>query len=235
MHTITHAPTMDRTAVSSGEVYRAFWRWHFYAGLLVLPVLMLMALTGGVYLFKDDIEGAIYRPLMTVAPRTSSTSPETWIKAAENKFGGRVAQLTPPATASQSAQLLIEISPGKTRTVFVDPHDGHVLGSVDGSLLGPISEGGVLGTFRRLHSLDFGRAPNIVVEIVAGWAIVLIATGVFLWWPRGQDGGVTTIRGKPHRRLFWRDLHAVTGIFAGGLILFLAVTGMPWSAIWGKK
>ena len=23
--------------------YRAVWRWHFYAGLIVLPVLMLMA------------------------------------------------------------------------------------------------------------------------------------------------------------------------------------------------
>ena len=35
--------------------YRAVWRWHFYAGLFVLPVLMLMALTGALYLFKAEI------------------------------------------------------------------------------------------------------------------------------------------------------------------------------------
>lgn len=35
--------------------------------------------------------------------------------------------------------------------------------------------------------------------------------------------------------MFWRDTHAVTGIFVGFFIIFLAVTGMPWSGIWGAK
>ncbi|HUO21731.1 MAG TPA: PepSY domain-containing protein, partial [Caulobacteraceae bacterium] len=46
-------------------------------------------------------------------------------------------------------------------------------------------------------------------------------------------GGVVSVRGSPSRRIFWRDLHAVTGAFAGAVILFLAVTGMPWSMFWG--
>ena len=50
-----------------------------------------------------------------------------------------------------------------------------------------------------------------------------------------EVGGVVTVRSQPAKRLFWRDLHAVTGIFAGGVIVFLAVTGMPWSAFWGKE
>jgi len=44
---------------------------------------------------------------------------------------------------------------------------------------------------------------------------------------------VVSIRGRPAKRVFWRDLHAVTGLFAGGVIVFLAVTGMPWSMFWG--
>jgi uncharacterized iron-regulated membrane protein len=73
------------------------------------------------------------------------------------------------------------------------------------------------------------------MEIAAGWAIILVITGVFLWWPRGRSSGVITIRGKPRSRTFWRDLHAVTGVFAGAVILFLAVTGMPWSMFWGEQ
>jgi uncharacterized iron-regulated membrane protein len=46
---------------------------------------------------------------------------------------------------------------------------------------------------------------------------------------------VLTVRGTPRRRLWWRDLHAVTGIVGAGAVLFLAVTGMPWSAFWGKE
>ena len=60
-------------------------------------------------------------------------------------------------------------------------------------------------------------------------------TGIYLWWPRGRRGGVMTVRATPAKRLFWRDLHAVTGIFVGGFILFLAMTGMPWSTLWGSK
>ncbi len=37
--------------VGGGAFYRAMWRWHFYAGLIVLPVLALMAVTGALYLY----------------------------------------------------------------------------------------------------------------------------------------------------------------------------------------
>jgi len=40
----------------SGALYRAVWRWHFCAGLLALPFLLLLSITGGLYLFKPEIE-----------------------------------------------------------------------------------------------------------------------------------------------------------------------------------
>ncbi|MGY9050131.1 MAG: PepSY-associated TM helix domain-containing protein, partial [Rhodobacterales bacterium] len=46
--------------------------------------------------------------------------------------------------------------------------------------------------------------------------------------------GLTSIkatRGRP----WWRDLHAVTGIYTGVFIVFLAMTGLPWSSVWGGK
>ncbi|RZJ25761.1 MAG: PepSY domain-containing protein, partial [Brevundimonas sp.] len=75
-----------------------------------------------------------------------------------------------------------------------------------------------------------------LVEVVAGWTIVLFATGLYLWWPRRRAVGVVALTATdPRRRPFWRDLHAVTGLYVGGVVLFLAVTGMPWSAIWGEQ
>ena len=68
----THLPA---DADVAGQVYRAFWRWHFYAGLLILPMLMLMALTGALYLFKGEIEGVVYRSLQVVDIRPAATSP----------------------------------------------------------------------------------------------------------------------------------------------------------------
>jgi uncharacterized iron-regulated membrane protein len=89
---------------------------------------------------------------------------------------------------------------------------------------------------RKIHSLQyFGFWASCLIEIAAGWTIILLGTGIYLWWPRGRSGGVVTIRARPARRLFWRDLHAVTGALAAAVILFLAVTGMPWSQVWGAR
>ncbi|MFN7618644.1 MAG: PepSY-associated TM helix domain-containing protein, partial [bacterium] len=115
------------------------------------------------------------------------------------------------------------------RTAFVDPYDARLIGST--------GFGGVMETVKQLHSLILlGRWANYVVEIVAGWAIILVATGLFLWWPRGRGIGVVSVRATdPTRRPFWRDVHAVTGLYAGAVIAFLVITGMPWSAFWGDQ
>lgn len=220
---------MSEIALNAGasELYRAFWRWHFYAGLLVLPVLMLMALTGGLYLFNDEIDALTDRRHAVVAERPVASAPAAWVATAERELGGKVVKITLPAEPGRAVRMVVE-SGGVKRNAFVDPHDARLVGSTGAD--------GLTHTIKELHSLALiGKPANILVEIVAGWAIVMVATGIFLWWPRGQAGGVVTVRGGPARRVFWRDLHAVTGILASGLILFLATTGMPWSAVWGDQ
>ncbi|MBU1375920.1 MAG: PepSY domain-containing protein [Alphaproteobacteria bacterium] len=217
-------PTPSDTA---GAVYRAFWRWHFYAGLLILPVLMLMALTGGAYLYRTEIEGVLYRSMSTVEARTPAVSPDAWVRAAADATGGKATRVEVPARAVQAVRVETD-GPKGTRTVFIDPADGRVTGSIAGV--------GIMDTVKQIHSLALaGKIPNMLIELVAGWAIVMVATGVVLWWPRGAPGGVVTVRATPAKRVFWRDLHAVTGLFAAAVILFLAVTGMPWSAVWGAE
>jgi uncharacterized iron-regulated membrane protein len=36
-------------------------------------------------------------------------------------------------------------------------------------------------------------------------------------------------------RLFWRDLHAVTGFWGSALLLLMLVSGMTWTGLWGKQ
>ncbi|MBN9136430.1 MAG: PepSY domain-containing protein, partial [Phyllobacterium sp.] len=44
----------------SQSLYRAIWRWHFFAGLLVIPFMLNLAITGGLYLFKDEIDNTVF-------------------------------------------------------------------------------------------------------------------------------------------------------------------------------
>jgi len=56
------------------RLYRVIWRWHFYAGLLTLPVLLTAAVTGGIYVFREELERVIYPRLMFVEPQPQRIS-----------------------------------------------------------------------------------------------------------------------------------------------------------------
>jgi uncharacterized iron-regulated membrane protein len=213
-------------------LYRAIWRWHFYAGLIVLPVMILMAATGALYLYKDEINDLVLHDLRLVAPETRAPlAPSVLAARALEAHPGEVKAYMPPAAPDRSAQVKILGGDGLKDSVFVNPYTGEVLGSDwDGGSAG--SE--VMWIVRKLHSLEYvGWLGNRLVEAVAGWAVLLTATGLYLWWPRGRKGGVLLPR-KTSGRPFWRDLHAVTGLYTAGFILFLAMTGLPWSGVWGK-
>lgn len=225
----TAAPAARAERPGSG-LYLAVWRWHFYAGLLVLPLLIWLALTGGLYLFKQDIDDLFHPDLRFAAPSTEAALPASVLAgAALDEFPGRLLKITPAAEPGRSAEVGIASDAGERLSVYVDPHSARVLGA--------LPEGGSVAlTIRRLHSLKyFGPVARGAIEIAAGWAILLVLSGLYLWWPRGRQGGVLSLRGTPGRRVFWRDLHAVAGLYVGGVLLFLALTGMPWSVLWGEQ
>ena len=206
--------------------YRAVWRWHFYAGLICLPFLMLMALTGALYLFQPEIDDWETRAIAAVRPSAQTAAPSAWVEAAAAAAPGRVSTLLLPDRPDRAVRITIETDAG-ARAVFVDPADARVTGQRPAEGLTDLIAG--------LHSLSlFGLGLNVLIEIVAGWAMILVATGVFLWWPRKREAGVATVRARAGRPL-WRDIHAVTGLYAGAAVFFLAVTGMPWSAVWGDQ
>ncbi|MBC9245514.1 PepSY domain-containing protein [Paracoccus sp. 11-3] len=226
--------TTTRRTGNATALYRAVWRWHFYAGLLVLPFVILLATTGGIYLFKDEIANISHRNERLVevtgqAPRP----PSALVASALQMHPGTLYAYEPAAAPNRSAIVKVAGQDGTKNTVYVNPYSAQVLGSHPDS---GASGTPVMKLVRDLHSLAYvGWLGNRVIEAVAGWMILLVITGIYLWWPRGQKGGVVTIRNRPARRVFWRDTHAVTGIFASGFIVFLAMTGLPWSGVWGAK
>ncbi len=211
------------------SLYRAIWRWHFFAGLLVIPFMLNLAVTGSLYLFKDEIDNTAFAYRNVVQPRGKALAPSLLIDNAKAAVpGSKVSRYRAAAVPTQSARVTVGTDTGNV-LVFVDPYSGSVLGKV-----GEKEE--FNWVVKKIHSLDyFGSAFNRIVEAVGGLALILVITGFYLWWPRKQAGGVISVRGTPDKRVFWRDIHAVTGAAAGALIFFLAITGMPWSGYWGDK
>jgi uncharacterized iron-regulated membrane protein len=224
--TLTGTPVVTEGDIS---LYRAIWRWHFFAGLLVIPFMLNLAVTGSLYLFKDEINDTFFAYRNLVADTGASVAPSAMIDAAEAAVpGSSAAAYREASDATHSAMVTVSSDAGST-LVFVNPHDAKVLGHV-------ASDNEFNWVVKKIHSLEyFGAYANRLVEIVGGFAMMLVVTGIYLWWPRRQTGGVISVRGTPLKRVFWRDTHAVTGAVAGIMIFFLAATGMPWSGYWGAN
>lgn len=210
------------------SLYRAIWRWHFYAGLISVPFMILLAVTGSVYLFKAEINRTVfaYRNVVQAQAAPMQAPSRLAAEATAAVPGTRLKSYAEPASPTSSA-LVTVTGDGAKILVYLNPYTGQVLDTVD-------ADTEFMFVARKLHSLVyFGDYASYLIEAVGGFALILVATGFYLWWPRRRAGGVVTVRGTPAKRIWWRDVHAVTGAFAGVVIFFLAATGMPWSKFWG--
>lgn len=217
-------------ATSSPSLYRTIWRWHFYAGLIVAPFLLILSITGAIYLFNDELNDAIYPEQRFVTPREARLPVSRLIDTALAAHPDTATRIDLPSSADRSAVVFVTPAMGDPLRVSVDPGTGKVLGSL-------VYEKTLVGFADAAHgSLTIGTVGDRIVELAACWALVLITTGLYLWWPRGPKGfaGILFPRLRMKGRLFWRDLHAVTGFWTAALIAFLIVTGLPWAGVQGN-
>ncbi|AIR89302.1 PepSY-associated TM helix domain-containing protein [Pseudomonas cremoricolorata] len=209
--------------------YSLAWRWHFYAGLFVAPFMILLALTGIIYLFKPQLDPLLYRDLMLVEAGEHRHSADHLLGQVQQAYPeGHIGQYLPPAAATRSAQFVVHDG-GRELNVFVDPYSAKLLGAQDGKR-------NLQAIARALHSeLMIGTLGDRLIELAAGWGIVLVVSGLYLWWPRGRRSGVLWPRLNARGRVLWRDLHAVSGFWGAGLLLVMLLSGMTWTGLWGKQ
>lgn len=140
-----------------------------------------------------------------------------------------VSKYLPPLNAQGSAQFVMQ-QEGRELNVFIDPYSGDILGEQD-------ARNNVQAIARALHGeLMIGKVGDRLIELAAGWGILLVVSGLYLWWPRGKSGsGVLWPRFKSRGRALWRDVHAVTGFWGALLLLLMLLSGMTWTGFWGKQ
>lgn len=211
--------------------YRAVWRWHFYAGLFCVPFVLWLSVTGGIYLFKPQIEGWLYAPYRHVATGSADMlAPDAIAALAVAAVPGSVLhKYVLPEAPDDAVQVLVGKGEDEVR-VWVHPQTGAVLYKV------PEEDRFMRVVFRLHGELLAGDWGSALVETAACWTLVMLVTGLFLWWPRqtgGRLAGVLWPRLMKGKALFWRDLHAVTGLWITVGALFLITSGLPWAKVWG--
>jgi uncharacterized iron-regulated membrane protein len=234
---MSHITAAQRVAPTTGAAtpgYRTLWRWHFYAGIFVMPFLVVLAITGTLYCFQPQIEPLLYRHRMIV---DSQAAP----RLGENVLLARARAAMPPGATAltatitrdphRSTEFVFRLANGDKQSIYLNPYNGDVLGTLS-------VERRFMQVDRMLHrKLLLGKPGELLMELAACWTLVMIGTGIALWWPR--DKTATRMAFFPRfalkGRALWKNLHAVMGIWlALGAIAFV-LTGLPWSGSWGKQ
>lgn len=228
-----------------GPLYAAVWRWHFYAGLFVAPFFLIAALSGIVMALKTPIEALAYGDRLYVTAQEAILNPSDQMASVLHAYPhSEILTYIPPKTSTNSAQFMVathsghhqadhgsDHSGGDATTIYVNQYTGAVLGSLDPSKT-------LYSYARKLHgSLFMGSLGDYLIEIAAGFGIVLIVTGLFLWTPRGGQSltSALTPKLKQKNRAGWRGLHAPVGFWVSFVMLFFLFSGLSWTPFWGGK
>lgn len=114
--------------------------------------------------------------------------------------------------------------PAGTVTVYVNPANASILGTL-------ANDERFSQWAKRLHSrLLQGEGWRWMIELGASWMLVMLITGVALWWPSagwprlGLQG-----------RAFWREWHTFAGVALGLVSLIILATGLTWSKYAGAE
>ncbi|QIG42818.1 PepSY domain-containing protein [Nocardioides anomalus] len=221
------APHTARTSRGSGW-FRAVWRWHFFASFLVVPVLLLLATTGLIYLFRFQLEPLLHPDLLKVEPGATVQPYVTQLSAVEQAYPGVTpVSLAEPRDDHSPTIVSVTTADGEGRDVYVDPYRLEVLGSMNPDTT-------LSGTAIRLHAnLMTGTFGDRLIEVAACWALVMALTGYYLFFRGRRARRRARAADRPGSRL--RSRHGLVGLVAGVGLVTLLVTGLPWTGFWGAQ
>lgn len=217
------------SATDGRDLRRRAWRWHFIAALLVIPFVLWQSATGTIYLWSEQWVDHRHPDLRFVDPTADQASLDAQVQAArEFHDGRRIATIRVSADPTRSTQVVFAGDHGLALAAFVDPHRGVLLGSLEG-------EAWPVGWSRSLHGgWPLGDAGSWLLEIGACWTIVMVLTGLYLWWPRDGRGWRALVpRLHQGAWTFWRDLHSCVAVWFSLVIVLFLFTALPWTSFWG--
>lgn len=243
-----------------GRLYGMLWRWHFLAALIVIPFVLWQSTTGTLYLWSEwwmdqrhpelrfvdasgppePVSAQVLAALAAVpqafqASHASSghghgAAPADSGSARSGHHGPPVSEIILPGDPGRSTTVLLGSESGLPYPIFVNPYTARVIGSLTPGTWLP-------GWSRALHGgWPLGKPGSWLLELADGWAIFMIASGLYLWWPRGR-GLLEALWPRVDRgpRLLMRDLHACVAVLFSAVFLFFLVSALPWTAFWGGE
>ena len=202
---------------------------HRWLGLGSGLVVFVVAITGCLYAFQAEIQ-ALTQPYRSVAARDEPfLPPSTLREIADAELPGKHIHGILYQGPAQAARAIYYEYEEYYDFVYLNPYTGEVLRVKDETA----------DFFRIVLDGHFylWLPPNVGQPVVASFTlifVVMLISGLVLWWPRNKKERRKSFTIKWDAR--WRrknyDLHRVLGIYVYAIALILALTGLVWGFEW---
>lgn len=222
--------TASARATGTSRFYATAWRWHFYTGLFVVPFLVVLAVTGLVMVYFTGFQTRL-GPTVYVAPQGQTQPVTAQFKTVLAQFPEAQLREYMTPKAPDRASWFLMAHDGVTDAVAVNPYTAEVLKVVN-------KDSTVFAWARQIHAkLLLGAVGGYVMEVAAGLGIVMVITGLYLFWPRqlNQWSEVLLPDWRATGRKWWKSLHTSLGIWLGLVLFLFLLSGMSWTSVWGAK
>ena len=192
---------------------KALFNLHLYGALIVGIFVVIIGVTGSIMAFEEGWDRLFNPKLYSVTPQGQQMPVSGMLQAAAKAYPGqRINYLRIPRDANDSAGFNVR----GPKQVFMNPYTGEILGERNPKT--------VLSNIHQLHlRLLMGESGSMVVTGVTVVLLLLILTGIYLWWPRKR------IKIKWNAASSWRlnfDIHNVVGLYSALFLFLLGVTGI---------
>lgn len=220
----------DRAPRAVNRLYFAAWRWHFYAGLYVIPFLLMLAITGLIMLWVSSVtELNGERAYVTVG---ETLLPVSQLQAAAEAAvpGGVATQYISPMGEGRVAAFAVKVGEDTTG-VTINPYTAEVVETFPW-------RAGWYDFATDIHgTLLIGNTGDWLIEAAASLALLLTVTGIYLHWPRNGAtwGKSLTLQAGAKGRAFWKSLHGAVGMWVSVVLVIFLISGLSWAGLWGAK
>lgn len=198
-------------------------RVHLVLGLTVGLILSVSGVTGSALVFRDEIDALLHPELLRVEIGPERVTLDAVLAAVRKTHPAE-----PPTRIQMPSGLIqtyeITLAGEDPLQVYVDPYRGTVLGARHESQTLPNL------LFEIHHTLLAGETGEMVLGVTALLLLLLVLTGLVVWWPGIRQGMNRLIRAVSVRRSGnWRavtfDLHRALGFWTTAFLLVAALTG----------
>lgn len=197
-------------------MHNALVVFHRWLALITGVLLILIALSGAVLVLQGPIADAA---TVHVAPGTRLLSLDSLgARAISAAGGGVIAGIVPGPESDEASTVAVTRDTSETDYV-INPYTGDILQRVTG----PTRLQAIVRLLLQFHtSFLAGRTGNASVAFLTLSSLVLVLTGLIIWW---RDR-LWRIRWSASWKRVVFDLHHALGVFAAVIMLIITGTGV---------